>query len=119
MKLRCTENSIRLRLRKSDIEVLKSQNFVQEIVQFPGSDDFSFTICISENSELYASFTNREILVYIPTEMANLWINSDQVSLQSQIKTTEHKTLSILIEKDFPCLDREEIDRDDTFWELT
>ncbi len=118
MKLRCTNNSIRFRLRKSDIEVLKSNKIVQETVQFPGSDDLLFSICISENPDMYASFINHEILVYIPSKMADEWINSDQVSLHNHITTIERKSLTILLEKDFPCLDRTEPDRDDTFWEL-
>ena len=118
MKLRCTTNSIRIRLRKSDIDVLKNKEIVEDQIQFPGSDLLRYAVCISDSAELYASFVNNEILVYIPKKMAINWIESNQVSLENHINSLEKRGLSILIEKDFPCLDREDADRSDTFWEL-
>lgn len=118
MKLRCTTNSIRIRLRKSDIEVLKKNQIIEDLIEFPGSDRLQYAVCISDNAELYASYVNHEIVVFLPKKMATQWIESNQVSLENNISTVERKGLSILIEKDFPCLDRDDADRDDTFWEL-
>jgi len=45
-------------------------------------------------------------------------MTSDQVGIEYNIPLDGATYLHILIEKDFPCLDREQEDKSDTFWEL-
>ena len=54
----------------------------------------------------------------IPHERAIHWIESNEVGIESVSKVSSSEALSVLVEKDFPCLDRPNEDKSDTFWEL-
>ncbi|MDX1943625.1 MAG: hypothetical protein SFU99_23865 [Saprospiraceae bacterium] len=112
MKLRCAENSVRLRLRKSDIELLKKQGFVREEVNFGASQMLSYELQIAKQIGITATFENGRILVQIPENQYLNWVNSEQVSLEKL------HPLHILIEKDFPCKHTATEDKEDTFYEL-
>ena len=119
MKLRCTHNSIRLRLRKSDLESLKQDGIIQESVQLSPQVSFSFTLKITTQQEsISVDMQDANLIINLPDMQANSWMNSSQIGIeQSQSIDTQQK-LHILIEKDFPCKDRPEEDKSDTFWEL-
>lgn len=112
MKLRCAENSLRLRVRKSDVEQLQKQGSVQEIVRFGVDQVLQYQLLISDIKELSATFENGLILVQIPEKEAQRWINSEQVGLEGK------GDLHILIEKDFPCRHTSTDDKEDTYYEL-
>ncbi|MBK7871063.1 MAG: hypothetical protein IPJ74_10430 [Saprospiraceae bacterium] len=112
MKLRCAENSVRLRLRKSDIELLRAQGFVKEEVHFAVDQTFSYELRISQQTEITATFESGRILIQIPENQYLNWINSEQVGLEKL------HPLHILIEKDFPCKHTATEDKEDTFYEL-
>lgn len=117
MKLRCVQDSIRLRVRKSDLQQLKEKGTVSESVGFGVGSAFVFSLTIREEvMALTAEFQNNELQVFIPVEEANQWINSNDVGMEAEA-TVGHP--HILVEKDFPCLDRVEENKGDTFWELT
>lgn len=120
MKLRCTHNSLRIRVRKSDLDTLQTQKIVTESVQFAPQVSLAFSLSIdAQVQEINANFTNNQITVTLPQDVAQQWINTSQVGieLQQNLEDTEGN-LHILIEKDFPCNDREDEDKSDTFWEL-
>ena len=119
MKIRTTHNSIRYRLRKSEIDTLKIEGIIEESISFPSGHDLKSLLHISDviaSSE--AIFDGNSIKVSLPTEMANEWINTNQVSIEQYLDLPNGDQLHILIEKDFPCLDRPNEDKSDTFWEL-
>lgn len=118
MKLRCTENSIRLRLRKSDIEILSQQQKVSDSVNFGMTTPLSYTLAISDTTQIEAKNMNSSIYIIVPKSRANKWVNSDQVSIEETVEFDNGQTLHVLIEKDFPCVDRENEDKSDTFFEL-
>ena len=119
MKLRCTTNSIRIRVRKSELAQLAKEQDILESIQFGGGVSISFSLSISGHAKkVSAYFLNYKILVKIPKAIASKWINSNEVSIEVNQPLDNGDSLHILIEKDFPCLDREEEDKSDTFWEL-
>ena len=116
MKLRFEKNSIRFRVRKSDLELLNHQGFVRESVQFSGAT-FMFQLRVSGNAEPGAEFNDNSVTANIPVGMATEWMNTDEVGIY-HVQHTGDQNLEITIEKDFPCKDRPEEDRNDTFVEL-
>ncbi len=117
MKLRCTKNSIRIRIRKSELEELSKKNIISESIDF-GNTIFSFSLSISDVPKINAVFEERKINVFLPEVKAMAWIGSDQVGMEHFKPLDNSEELHILIEKDFPCKDREDEDKSDTFWEL-
>lgn len=119
MKLRCVHNSIRIRVKKSDLEQLEQAGIITETVSFGGASMFAFALAIDMTAELvHAAFLDNLLLVNIPQMEAQKWIGTNQVGIEFNNELDNGEQLHILIEKDFPCLDREEEDKSDTFFEL-
>ena len=118
MKLRCTENSIRIRVRKSDLTQLEQQGEIVESIQFPAGNQFSFALKIDSNTQITASFQNGLVSVSLPELIARNWIETNEVSLETEQPLEQGTNLHLLIEKDFPCKDRPDEDKSDTFQEL-
>lgn len=119
MKLRSTHNSIRIRVRKSEVEALQNNGLVTESIQFPTQVIFKFALKVSNDAErLDADLKNNCLIVSLPKNEATKWFNTNQVGLETNIDLNNGEQFHLLIEKDFPCLDRPEEDKSDTFWEL-
>ena len=119
MKIRTTHNSIRYRLRKSELEALKSTRQVIESISFPNGVELRSALLVSDGVDnCQVSFDDGTISITLSTGLASQWINTNQVSIEHAIALADGDQLHILIEKDFPCLDRPNEDKSDTFWEL-
>ncbi len=121
MKLRCVKNSIRLRVRKSEITQLGKGIAIREEVGFPGETPrliFSLEMS-SDLQQVRASFNNNLIQIVLPNNQAQHWINTNEVSIEEHIPINDTEQLHLLIEKDFPCTGRENEDKSDLFGELT
>ncbi len=97
MKIRIQGNTLRLRLKKSELAILADESKVSDIISFADSI-LVYSLEISSTEKINASFSNNTVKVFIPKEIALNWIKTDLVSLSN----TEN-TPSILIEKDFKC----------------
>lgn len=98
MKLRIKGNSIRFRLTKSEVENFSAKGIVEECVHF-SHQNFSYALEKSSQQNLFTSFVSGKLTVFIPQDIANQWVDTEQVSLEG----TDGE-VQILIEKDFACL---------------
>ncbi|MDZ7880998.1 MAG: hypothetical protein U5L45_25255 [Saprospiraceae bacterium] len=115
MKLRLENNSLRLRVRKSDLQKLQQDGSVIETLSFPNAAIFQYALTTNAvDAAIVATFSDNKIVVNVPLSMATDWVNSDEVGLETRLESG----LSILVEKDFPCKDRPWEDTKDTFFEL-
>jgi hypothetical protein len=115
MKLRLEGNSIRLRVRKSDLIKLQTEGSIKEGLIFPNSLHFNYQLITDKNAEtIDAQLSTDAMTVSIPLSIATNWLNSDAVGIEHTLSSG----LFILIEKDFPCTDRPWEDTSDTFFEL-
>ena len=99
MKLRVKGNSIRYRLSKSDVSRFLENGQISEEVNF-GNSSLFYELTITHNDQLYATFTNQTITVFMPLQMASGWDKTEQVGFSGSFNN-----LNILIEKDFQCID--------------
>ncbi len=119
MKLRTTDNSIRIRIRKSELANLSTNRAIESRVHFGGGIVFTFALVIADDfDDLHATFEAQYLKLSIPSQMAAAWIKSDQVGLEHTYMVEENTYLHLLVEKDFPCIDREGEDKADFFGEL-
>ncbi len=119
MKLRCIHNSIRLRLKKSDLKNLMETGKVSESIGFSADTTLTFSLELSQAAEqVYAQFQHNQIIIFLPKSTAHTWAESQQVGIEVEQTLGGDEALHLLIEKDFPCLDRENEDKSDTFFEL-
>ena len=110
MKLRLRHNSIRLRLTRSEVDRLQRSGQVQETVEFPQTP-LIFALESSRDVEtVSASFVDGRLSVAVPLEQSRAWATTEEVGLEA-----EFQGLSILIEKDWPCLHPSATEDADTF----
>ena len=109
MKIRIKGNSLRYRLTKSDIHNFTENGYIEEHTNF-GERTLIYALQKADNGQLSAKFENNGIVLYMPEELANEWALTDRVGFDG-----EYKGLSLLIEKDFKCLDNVAEDQSDNY----
>lgn len=118
MKLRITHNSIRIRIQKSELTALMQKEVIEDHVNFPGGNRLQFSLAKSPIEDVKVDLNGPHVLVQISSAIATAWAESDQVSIEKYISLENAETLHLLVEKDFPCADRPDEDKSETFWEL-
>ena len=93
---------------------------MEESIQFPTQVVFKFDLKISADADqLNVTLQSNYLVLTLPKNQANQWFNTNQVEIETNISLNNGAQLHLLVEKDFPCLDRTDEDKSDTFWELT
>lgn len=118
MKIRCHANSIRLRVRKSDVEILENNGAVREEILFGPGQALVFELCMEERPAITASLEKNLVKICMPQQLALSWIQSETVGLEHHQALPNGEALHLLIEKDFPCKHQPMEDKSDTFQEL-
>jgi hypothetical protein len=109
MKLRIHGNSLRLRLSQSEVAQFSKTGFVEDSIQFAPGACFAYALeSLSWLGTPQALYTNGGLRVLVPRADAADWVRSDHVGISGEQPLESGKHLSILIEKDFQCLDRDE-----------
>ncbi len=105
MKLRVRDNSIRLRLTRSEVELVRTDGLVRGRVPFDGRNSFDYVLESSPATvKPEAHISNNVLTVRIPEAEILSWANSDDVSISASQILDGGDQLSILVEKDFACL---------------
>ena len=105
MKLRILDNSIRLRLTRSEVQAASSEGLVRGRVRFAGSNAFDYVLESSPATvKPEAHFSNNVLTVRVPVMDIRKWADSEQVSIRSEQGLDDGGQLKILVEKDFACL---------------
>ena len=113
VKLRILDNSIRLRLTRSEVDALSAEGLVAAETSFPGGREFRYELESSPASVSPAAFFSERVLtVRVPEDAVRAWANSDEVSIAGEQRLEDGATLSILVEKDFKCLTGREGEED-------
>ena len=117
MKLRVLDNSIRLRLSRSEVDAVNESGLVRGRVRFAGSNTFDYVLESSPATvQPEAHISNNVLTVRIPEMDVGQWAGSEQVSIESRQLLDDGEQLRILVEKDFHCLaPREGEDESDLF----
>ena len=112
MKLRIRGNSIRLRLRKSEVQQLLDQHCVEEKTHF-ASGTLIYQLLIDQRAiSPISCFSGGTISIALPPAIAEKWTHSSQVSIATTQELDNGQSLRILIEKDFQCLNPRDDDSD-------
>ncbi len=119
MKLRLKDNTLRLRLTKTETELLQQRLAVKGSTPFGPLPAQALTYAIVSNtqaSQIDASFQNQSITISVPHQQVTEWANTNQVSMRASLQYAPQTSLEVLIEKDFQCLtERANGDDADTF----
>jgi|HubBroStandDraft_5_1064220.scaffolds.fasta_scaffold711849_1 hypothetical protein len=118
VKLRIQGNSIRLRISKSELTRFVEAGQLQETIYFgtePGSELAYILARDSVRHRLDVEASAGQVKVIVPAEMARTWAETDQVGMAGTVDLGVRGKLSILVEKDFACIDRGDEENADTF----
>ena len=117
MKLRIKDNSIRLRLTRSEVDELRDRGAVASTTGFPGGRELRYLVESSPASVSPAAFfSNNAVTIRLPESTVNTWATTEQVSMAGEQLLDDGGRLEILVEKDFACLtEREGEDESDMF----
>lgn len=108
MKLRLKNNSVRLRPTQTEVARFAETERVEEAIEFGLEPHRQFVYALesgSEFEEIQAKFENNQITVFMPKTQADEWTRAAQVGMQIEQMIGDEKTLRLLIEKDFACLE--------------
>jgi len=108
MKVRIYNNSIRLRLSRSEVAEFQATGLVEERLEF-GPEMLKMFRCALVREDAAEAVTARYlpgiIEIVVPPSVESRWSNSDQVAIEGSY-TRGERPISISIEKDFECLHR-------------
>ncbi len=118
MKLRIQGNSLRQRISKSELAKFVETGRLQETVYFGPEQGSELTYIISQDADrtgLDVEASAGHVKVVVPAEVARTWADSEQVGIDGVVDLGARGKLSILVEKDFACVDRGTEENADTF----
>ena len=114
MKIRITQQTLRIRLSASDLQDLSTQNVIR--VSLPiGARDFTIQLNVQQShSQGTANTTNFQvdgdteihfdldaIDIHIPSTRLKPWIESRETSLSTTLTYPNNRTLHLIVEKDY------------------
>jgi len=107
VKLRIHQNSLRLRLNRSDVEQFRKTGICAECLRFGSGSQLTYTLETSPQLRAMDTQYRQDcIRVLLPLHVAQQWAGSDEISLS--VDRADDRGPSLLIEKDFQCLHRDE-----------
>jgi hypothetical protein len=117
MKLRISGNSIRLRVRRSEVAKLTAGERIAETVHLGCSEQAALTYAVGTEaaSAVQARYEGGEILVLLPKDEASIWAGTEQVGIYATVDVGAYGKLDVIVEKDFACLDLSDAESEDTF----
>jgi len=111
MKMRIHGNSIRLRLSRSEVEELEQSGRVGDKISFGPNPNDSVTYGLEADPSARSVFAHRSpdsITIFVPKDKASEWTSSELVGFEGNQDIGNGDSLSILVEKDFQCLQARE-----------
>lgn len=118
MKLRLQFNSIRFRLKQSEVEQLAHTGRVEEKIISGSGDEGTFSYVlesVDSVSSPRATLKPRAVIVQVPPDAVMRWASTDQIGIEGEQPVDDQTSLRILIEKDFACIDGNDEENTDTF----
>ena len=108
MKLRVKNNSLRLRLTQSEIARFNDSGRVEEAIEFGIEPHQRFVYRLESAPEIatmQAMIENNLITILVPKQQADDWTQTTQTGIETELNIGGGKTLRLLIEEDFACLE--------------
>jgi hypothetical protein len=115
MKLRIKGNSLRIRLTRPEVEKLSNTGRLEEETFFV-DDKFVYALqAIDEGNELAAAIAHNKITMFVPKHLLKDWPKNNVVGFNANMPLANNNSLSLLLEKDFVCLDETSEDQRDNY----
>ncbi|QCX01712.1 hypothetical protein FGM00_16920 [Aggregatimonas sangjinii] len=115
MKIRIKGNSIRLRLTKSEVAAFCRTGRFEESTDF-GNATFHYVLQAKEGiDKMDARLESDTITLFLEKGRSANWHASNEIGFSHTIQRTNGTALSLLVEKDFVCMDETVEDQSDNY----
>ncbi len=115
MKLRIKGNSIRIRLTKTEVSAIATTGYLEAETLFVNNKLVYALQRVDEGNTLTAALEQNKITVFVPAELTKDWPVNNIVGFEANMPLADNKTLFLLVEKDFVCLDHTDEDQSDNY----
>ena len=117
MKVRISGNSIRFRLRQSEVRRFEEDGEITEVTAFGplAADKLSFVLKNTSANEFQVVYEANIITLKVPATLCREWTQTGLIGFNETIETGKGKSISILVEKDFACLDGTDTENEDAY----
>lgn len=117
MKVRISGNKIRFRLKEPEVKAFQQKGNVSEVLAFGDneSEQLKFTLLESDTDNINVQFQSNETTIFVPKAQAKKWTSTELVGFDAEVNTAKGKTVFILVEKDFMCMDGREEDNEGAY----
>jgi hypothetical protein len=116
MKIRIQGNSIRFRLKQTEVKRFSEMGEITETTYFGvlPADKFLFVLKRGSSNDFKISFRTNTVTVEMPAAMCVKWTATDLVGVEEVI-TAGAESIKVQVEKDFQCMDGTEADNKDAY----
>ncbi|MEN1783863.1 MAG: hypothetical protein AAGF77_01880 [Bacteroidota bacterium] len=115
MKIRIKGNSVRLRLTKTEVAQFCETGRYEEQTHF-GTTTLRYVLLAKANTTVIsADYKDNTITICLPDAVQDHWATSDRIGYQNEVDWNDPSALSVLVEKDFTCLDATIEDQSDNY----
>ncbi len=115
MKIRIKGNSLRYRLTKTEVETFCRTGYFEDTTDF-GNTTFTYALQAKKGIDtLEAQFQADTITLFLEKSKSKSWFESNQIGFSHTVKKIDGSKLSLLLEKDFVCMDETVEDQSDNY----
>jgi hypothetical protein len=101
MKIRILNDAVRLRLERDEVDAIRLGKPVEASTHFVDAQVLRYCLRVGDIASVECSFRDNRLTVVLPAQLATQWATDETaVSIAG-----EHGPISVLVEKDFECLD--------------
>jgi hypothetical protein len=115
MKLRIKANSIRIRLTKTEVSTLAGTGYLEEQTLFANNKFVYALQSVDTGNELSAILDTNKITMFVSAALIKDWAENNVTGFNAKMPVAENKSLYLLLEKDFICLDETTEDQSDNY----
>jgi hypothetical protein len=115
MKLRIKGNSIRIRLTKTEVSTIATTGYLEAETLFVNNKLVYTLQRVDEGDALTATLEQNKITVFVPSVLTKNWPANNIIGFEANMPLPDNKTLYLLVEKDFVCLDHTNEDQSDNY----
>jgi hypothetical protein len=118
MKMRIKGDSLRLRVSRSELDRFFCGERIEETIHFAAGPDAKLTYALQrapEGAETALEYKQGDVTVSISKTQSDAWREPHEVGIYASIDVGRGRTLELIAEKDFACLDRSDEDNTDRF----
>ena len=108
MKVRIQGNSIRFRLKEPEVRRFSETGLVEETMALGHGAALRFRLEVAERETVGLQHRPNLLAIEVPRALASEWTDTGRVGFDARVDLGDGSGLSVLVEKDWACLDGSE-----------